>query len=104
MILKSPQSLTLFLTTTRGVAQSEWVTFSSTCSFSSLSSSAPTTGFRAKGSFLTLQYLGSAPSRNDSVALNVLQHPSCDLNNASFILIISCKLTFGVLVTATLQN
>ena len=29
-----------------------------TCSFSSLSSFAPTTGLRAKGSFLTLQYLG----------------------------------------------
>ena len=41
-----------------------------------------------------------------TVALNVLQHPSCGLNKAAFVAIISCKLSYtcGVLATGILSN
>lgn len=67
----------------------------------SLFSLASTTALRAKGIFLTL-HLGCAPSQNNSVVLTMLQHPSYGMYSALSILIISCKLTFGVLVAATL--
>ena len=76
--LKSPQIQTFpvgFRTTTIGVAQSEWLTLSITPSFSKRSSSAPTTGLMANGSFLGLQYFGCISSLRTNLALVVVQQP-----------------------------
>ena len=58
-----------------GVAQSEWLTFSSTPSFSYRSNSAPTIGLRANGNLRGLKYFGCALSWRIRVAVVVVQHP-----------------------------
>ena len=105
--LKSPHIRTLppgFLTTTIGVAQSDYDTLSITPLFSSWSSLAPTVGLIAKGSLRGLQDLGAASSRRVSVAFAVIQQPRPSSKMSACMLRISCNLSTWLFTTAVVAN
>ena len=73
-----------------GVAHSEWLTFSSTPSFSSRSNSAPTIGLRANGNLHGLQYFGCTSSFKISFAVVAVQQPRPGLNECQECLVNIC--------------